>query len=242
MLTIGIGDYGKAARHLDLAYAARDAEDVAIALRNSQSSLFAEVRVRVLVDRNATKDMIFNELSAMASAMQQGGGNDLGVILFAGHGEVVGDGRFYLLPHGTSVASQGALKATGLAATTFRDEIAAIARHGRVLVLLDACRSGGATSPMDRSLRALLTAPNVTVFTSSTAGETSYEHPDWENGAFTEALLEAFREADYDNDTLIRLSDLSRYLAERVPVLTAGRQHPDVEIVGQDVRILAAAL
>jgi hypothetical protein len=129
-----------------------------------------------------------------------------------------------------------------LAATAFHDEIAAIAQHGRVLVLLDACRSGGAIASADRSLRAMLTAPNVTVLTSSTAGEASVEHADWENGAFTEALLEALREADYDGDALIRISDLSRYLAERVPALTSGRQHPDVEIIGQDIRILAAAL
>jgi hypothetical protein len=242
VLAIGISDYGEAARHLDLHFAAQDARDVAAALRRSQSSLFAQVSVSELVDGDATKDMIFEELSAMASAMQQGGGNDLGVILFSGHGEMLGDGRFYLLPHGAATGSEGALKASGLAATAFRDEIAAIARHGRVLVLLDACRSGGATAPADRTLRAMLTAPNVTVFTSSTAGEVSVEHPDWANGAFTEALLEALRQADYDGDALIRLSDLSRYLAERVPVLTGNRQHPDVEIIGQDVRILAAAL
>ena len=62
------------------------------------------------------------------------------------------------------------------------------------------------------------------------------------SGAFAEARIEALRQADYDGDALIRLSDLSRYLAERVPVLTGNRQHPDVEIIGQDVRILAAAL
>jgi len=174
--------------------------------------------------------------------MQQGGGNDLGVILFSGHGEMVGDGHFYLLPHGAATGSAGALKASGLAATAFRDEIAEITRHGRVLVLLDACRSGGATAPADGTPRAMLTAPNVTVFTSSTAGEVSVEHRDWENRAYTDALLEALRQADYDGDTRIRLSDPSRHLAERVPALTGDRQYPDVEIIGQDVRILAAAL
>ena len=121
----------------------------------------------------------------------------------------------------------------------FHDEIAAIARHGRVILLIDACRSGGATAPPDRSLRAMLTAANVTVFTSCAEKQLSREDMAWENGAFTEALLDALGDADYDHDGLIGVSDLSRYLGERVPALTDGAQRPEVETRGSDIRILA---
>ena len=114
-----------------------------------------------------------------------------------------------------------------------------MAQHGRVILLLDACRSGGATAPTDRSLRAMLKAPNVTVFTSSSAGELSVEDDAWQNGAFTEALLEALRRGDPDRDGLVRVSDLSSYLTQRVPALTGGKQRPDVE-VHFDGRILVA--
>ncbi len=43
VLAIGISDYGAAERHLDLAYADRDARDIATALCASQSALYAEV-------------------------------------------------------------------------------------------------------------------------------------------------------------------------------------------------------
>ena len=113
----------------------------------------------------------------------------------------------------------------------FHDEIAAIA----------AARPGDPASrrlPLRRRHRAgstarcarCSTAPNVTVFTSSSAGELSVEDDAWQNGAFTEALLEALRRGDPDGDGLIRISDLSRYLSQRVPALTGGQQRPDVEI------------
>ena len=73
--------------------------------------------------------------------------------------------------------------------------MAKIAEHGRVVLFLDDCFSGGATGPLDRSLRAMLRAPNPSVFASSTTHEVSLERGDWQNGALTEALLAAPREA-----------------------------------------------
>jgi hypothetical protein len=237
VLTIGISDYGETARHLELAYANQDARDVAAALRTSQGSLYAEVFVSELVDAEAKMPAIFEELAATRDAMRCGDGADVALILFSGHGEMAGD-KFYLLPHGVDTKSPGAIKATALPITDLHDEIAAIAERGRVILFLDACRSGGATAPADRSLRAMLRAPNVTIFTSSSAGELSVEHGDWQNGAFTEALLEALR-SDPNGDGLLSVSDLSNYLNQRVPALTGGKQRPDVE-VHFDGRILVA--
>ena len=170
--------------------------------------------------------------------MEAGGGTDLAVIQFSGHGDMV-DGGFYLLPHGIDDGSSAAVKAHGLPATQFHDEIAAIAAHGRVLLLIDACRSGGVTAPPDRSLRAMMRSANVTVLTSCAEKQLSREDMAWENGAFTEALLEALGGADYDHDGLIGIGDLCRYLGERVPALTDGAQRPEVETRGSDIRILA---
>lgn len=239
VLAIGVSDYGDAARHLDLTYADHDARDIAAALRQSQSSLYAQVLVSQLVNGEAMKADIIRELRAVRDAMRSGNGNDLAVILFSGHGEIVDGDRFFLLPHGVDTSSADAMEDTALSSVDFHDRVAAIAQHGRVILFVDACRSGGATLPLDRSLRAMLAAPNVTVFASSKAGELSREHADWENGAFTEALLEALGKADGDRDGLIRISDLSGYLSERVPTLTGGAQRPDVEI-HFDARVLAA--
>jgi uncharacterized caspase-like protein len=174
----------------------------------------------------------------MRDAMERGT-RDLALVLFAGHGMMVDDDQFLLLPHGVDTSSHDALEASALPATQFHERIAAMAKHGRVILLLDACRSGGATIPIDRSLRAMLQAPNVAIFTACSPRELSVEDSAWANGAFTEALLEAFRHGDLDRDGLLSISDLSNYLTWRVPALTSDRQHPDVE-VHFDGRILVA--
>lgn len=243
VLAIGVSRHGKAARHLDLDFAHQDALDVAAALRRSQSSLNAEVVARELVDADATRMSIFDALASMRAGMEQGGGNDVGVVLFCGHGDLIDGDRFYLFPHGIDDTSTAAIKGTGLPATDFHEEIAAIARHGRVLVFLDACRAGGAANLLDRSLRAMREAANVTVFSSSSAGGLSHEHADWQSGAFTEALLEGLQHADFDHDGLISVSDLAEYLDRRVPELTNSKgvvQRPDVA-TSYSRRILATA-
>lgn len=238
VLAIGVSDYGDGARHLDLVHAHRDARDLAAALRTSQGSLYAQVLVSELVDGEATRVAILRELRAMRDAMARGTG-DLAIVLFSGHGTMIDADQFMLLPHGVDTRSRDALEDSALPATLFHDRIAALAEHGRVVLLLDACRSGGATAPTDRSLRAALKAPNVTILTSSSAGELSVEDDAWQNGAFTEALLEALRRGDADRDGLISVGNLSDYLTQRVPQLTGGRQRPDVE-VRFDGRILVA--
>jgi WD40 repeat protein len=240
VLAIGVSEYGEAAQHLELSYAHQDARDVAAALRYSQSSLYAQVHVSELVDADATMSAIFTELAAMREAMSRGNGADLAVILFSGHAVMAG-GVLYLLPHGVDTRSAGAMRATALPITQFRDEIAAIAQHGRVIMFLDASRSGGAAAPADGSLRASIAARNVTVFTSSSAGELSVEDAAWANGALTEALLEALSRADPDRDGLISVTDLANYLASRVPALTNGRQHPEIEL-NYDARIFVAGI
>jgi hypothetical protein len=236
VLAIGVSDYGDAARHLDLQFAHFDARDVATALKHSQSNLYAEVLPIQLLNGDATKDGIIAGLNTVRRAMEAGGGHDLAVVLFSGHGEVVDD-SFFLMPHGVDDSTPDKIEATALPIGQFHDKIAAIAERGRVIVLLDACRSGKATGLAQRSLRALLTAANVTVFTSSSDKQLSVERTDWQNGAFCEALLEALSKADFNRDTRIGVNDLALYLGDRVPALTGGTQCPDVEFRGTDIQV-----
>jgi uncharacterized caspase-like protein len=82
------------------------------------------------------------------------------------------------------------------------------------------------------ALRTALAAANVSVLTSSTGSEVSYEKPELQHGAFTKALLDAFDdpEADIDRNGLITPSGLERYVTKHVPMLTGDKQHPGMEI------------
>jgi len=243
VLTIGVSKYGDKAKHLRLKYAHKDARDVASALVNTQGSVFnkegglyAEVLPIYLHDDTADKVGIAEAFASMQRLMANGSnGQDLAVVMFSGHGTVI-DGRFYLLPYGVDANTQASIKASAIPASEFQAEIAKLAEHGRVLVLLDACRSGAATAdgskltPNADLLRAAMSLSNVTVLTSSKADKLSREDKKWENGAFTEVLLEAFgRAADADNNSLISMGELTSYVAANLPVLTGGDQHPGME-------------
>ncbi|GAB4392406.1 MAG: hypothetical protein Tsb0032_07930 [Kiloniellaceae bacterium] len=237
ILTIGVSDYGDAAKHLRLKFAAQDANDLAAALLNTQASLYAEVKPQLLHDKYANRRGILNALKSMREAMAQNEpGRDLAVIHFSGHGALI-DGEFYLLPYDVNAADQVAIIATALPASVFRKQLAQLGQYGRVLVLLDACHSGGAMAngealPVDASLLgATLVGSNITVLTSSTSVQLSREDPLWGNGAFTEILLEALgSRADSNSNGLISVSELTGYLTRHVRALTGGAQVPGVEM------------
>jgi WD40 repeat protein len=237
VLTVGVSDYGQAATHLRLAFAAADAHDVAAALLNTQTGLYAEVRPQRLTDRDATRAGILRGLATMRQAMAHGeGGRDLAVVHFSGHGTLL-NGEFYLLPHDVNAGDEVTIKATALTVSELRRELEGLAQYGRVLVLLDACRSGGAMATGQALAadatrpRAALVGANITVLTSSSKNELSREDPQWGNGAFTKIVLEALSsKADANRNGLISVSELTGYLTRHVPGLTDGAQHPGVEM------------
>jgi WD40 repeat protein len=177
VLTIGVSDYGDKARNLQLKFAHRDAHDVASALVNTQEGgLYAAVKLSLLHDGTADKAGIFDALAAMERNMGSGAGQDLAVVMFSGHGTMI-DGQFYLVPYGADNSTPARLKVSAIPAGEFQSEITKLAQHGRVLVLLDACRSAGLIGalPAAEVLKSTLAASNVTVLTSSKADKLSRE-------------------------------------------------------------------
>jgi WD40 repeat protein len=237
LLTIGIDEYKEEyAKNLRLNFADRDANDLASAIVNTQSTLY-RVDETKLLDKDANKKGILQALENMRSAMLSGSGDDLAVIHFSGHGALV-DGKLYLLPYEVDSRRNAGIKSDGLSIEDLRTELAELGQHGRVLVLLDACHSGATTTngtplTMDSTiLRTALAAANVSVLTSSSGPEVSYETPELQHGAFTRALLDAFDdpEADMNKNGLISTNGLAAYIAIRVPMLTDNKQHPGMEV------------
>ena len=237
LLTVGVGDYGDNAAHLRLEYADKDAHDVASALVNTQGSgLYAEVMPQNLTNGDATRRRILSALGAMRRNMDTSNGHDLAVFLFSGHGALI-DGEYYLLPHDVDARNRDDLKSNAIAAAELRQRLQALGQRGRVLALIDACYSGattrdGTTLDVNGSvLKAALAATNVTVLTSSSSERVSVEKSEWQNGAFTEVLLQAFgREADADRNGLLSTTELTDYIAEHLPRLTGGEQTPGIEV------------
>jgi WD40 repeat protein len=230
VLTIGVSDYGDKAKDLRLKFAHRDAQDMASALVNTQDGgLYAEVKPMFLHDRTADKAGIFDALAAMERNMGSGAGQDLAVVMFSGHGTMIDD-KFYLIPHGADNSTPAPLKVSAISAADFQSEITKLAQHGRVLVLLDACRSAGLIGALPAAdlLKSALAASNVTVLTSSKADKLSREDEKWQHGAFTKVLLDALSGSAYDIDTdhngVITMAELTAYIEKHLSHLTGGEQ------------------
>jgi hypothetical protein len=233
VLTIGVSDYGEKAAELALRFAHKDAQDVASALLNTQDGgLYAEVLPMFLCDGAATKAGIFEALSVMERNMARGAGHEMAVVMFSGHGAVMDD-QFYLVPHGVDNSTKASRKASAISASEFQREIQNLVPHGRVLVLLDACRSAGLIDNKVGAdlLRSVLAAGNVTVLTSSKADKLSREDEAWQHGAFSKALLDALSDADTDTDRngVISMTDLTAYMEKQLEFLTGGDQQLGVD-------------
>jgi Caspase domain/WD domain, G-beta repeat len=230
VLTIGVSDYGDKAKNLRLKFAHQDAHDLASALVNTQEGgLYAAVKLSLLKDGTADKAGIFDALAAMERNMGSGGGQDLAVVMFSGHGTMI-DGQFYLVPYGADNSTLARLKVSAIPAMEFQGEITKLAQHGRVLVLLDACRSAGLIGalPAAEVLKSALAASNVTVLTSSKADKLSREDEQWQHGAFTKVLLDALSgsadEVDIDRNGVISMAELTAYMGRHLSQLTGGDQ------------------
>jgi len=230
LLAIGINAYERdSTNQLNLRYAEQDATSLASAILNTQGRLYAQVLEQVLLNGDADRQGIKKALDAMAARMVQGTGNDLAVIHFSGHGATVG-GKLYLLPSDVEPTDFG-IEDGALSLDYMREKLTEIAKHGRVLLLLDACHSG-AFEINGTALRNGLAGANVTVLTSSSGDQVSREDPAWQHGAFTKVLLDALKdpEADVNHDGLITTYGLAHFVAQHVPKLTDGAQIPGMEV------------
>jgi WD40 repeat protein len=233
VLAIGVDKFGEKAGDLRLDYAAEDAHDVATALQESQklgpgkASLYADVKIQYLPNDQANNNAIRDALDDMATSMTSNPSQDVAVILISSHGEMI-DGQFYLVPYGVDLGSKNKIIASALSATDFAKKAQAIASHGKVLLLLDACHSGAvrpgwATDPDAKILRDVLNMDNVTVLTSSDEKGLSEELPTWRHGALAQAFLDALTGAG-DSNGIIRLTALINQMDGDLRTLTQGRQ------------------
>jgi uncharacterized caspase-like protein len=71
----------------------------------------------------------------------------------------------------------------------------------------------------------------VVIMAASTGKESSFESAEWQHGAFTLALLEGMNEgkADLNEDGIVNIREIDYYVAERVKILTGGKQHPTTQ-------------
>ncbi|HZS10048.1 MAG TPA: caspase family protein [Blastocatellia bacterium] len=224
VLAVGISRYAN--KDLTLGFAAKDARDIAATMQKQNGGLYRDVVVRVLTDEKATKDDILDGFDWIRKETTS---KDVAMVFLAGHGVNDQSGQYYFLPENANLDS---LLRTGVSFSDIRNTVLSLA--GKALFFVDTCHSGNVfgsrrgTVDIMGMVNELASADNgAVVFASSTGNQYSLEDPQWNNGAFTKALVEGLNgKADFRGTGKISINMLDLYLSERVKELTRGRQTP----------------
>jgi uncharacterized caspase-like protein len=233
LLSIGVSQYGQNPPQ-DLRFAAKDAKDFATLLLGQEDGLYGEVKPMVLCDGDADFAAIIGGLRWLRENVRE---RDMVMLFLAGHGAAPG-GDYFFLPHDVDARTQDDLAVSAVRRDQLRGGLRALNQAGaKVLAFIDSCHAGAAFEQtrslepdLDQLAAELASAENgVVVFTAGTGRELAWEAPDWGNGAFTRALLDALGGAA-GGDGHVRVSDLQRYLPRRVRELTGNRQNPRIYV------------
>lgn len=252
-LLIGVDDYDDDALQ-PLAFAGKDAMDVAAALESPQVGSYDEVVV--LTGAQATsKDAILKALRDVTADLQR---DDTFLMYLSGHGTLTLDPiegtQLWFLPSDAELATPSD---DGIQVAWLEETLTTLTPKRRVLIM-DTCHNGRAdgsraalnapTRERLASLRGEPPAPNpVAEVTESEARlyAAQYYQPAMEdkalgNGVYTHYLLQALTEdrgsADLDRDGLVDVTEAHDYAQERTIRHTGGLQVPRAEyrIVGRE--------
>jgi WD40 repeat protein len=241
-LLVGVSAYDDT--NLRLNYAAKDASDLAAALRVQQGRYYSSVEETVLTDAEASDKRIVEELTKLR---RKATADDYVIVFMAGHGMTDDALDFYFLPVGAN-PEPDMLAATAIDGSLIRKGLARI--PGKVVLLMDACYSArgignekGAADMTGFANSLSGDGNGVVMYASSTGREVSYESADWQNGAFTEALLSILDDPNtYGPDGKLSISELDEGLSERVEQLTEGRQNAVMTKPGAVKRFFIASV
>lgn len=226
-LVVGVGDYeqipGKP-RVAPLRFAAEDARDLARLL--VEQGGYAPEHVRLLINEQAGREAVYSALKVLRDTVRE---EDVVVIFFSGHG-TVGTGKdrashFYLVPYDARLDD---LPQTAVRDDVFEELVAQLPSR-QVVILLDACYSGGVAGKRVKGFSnpALTTMPSGKVFIEAGEGrvtlsasrpdQPSIEDDNLKHGVFTHFLLEGFAgKADRDQDGRVTVLEVYQYLSSAV--------------------------
>ncbi len=232
-LVIGVANYPKVRRLPTTVL--KDAQDMYDLLRSPSHCAYPVRNTRLLLDDQSTLENIHEGLRWLA---QSATAHDTGLIFFSGHGGRLTSGPQagnYLIPYD---CDPEALSTTALAGQELTELLHQI-KAQRLLVLFDACYSGGTSEAKDLMSRQpelksgldehtyeqLAQGAGRVIMASSRSDETSLVLNNMRNSLFTHYLLEALRgNARTHGDGVLRIFDVFEYVSEQVPA--HGNQHP----------------
>lgn len=220
--------------HPDLKYTSKDAQDFAKAFQQQQGKLFNQVFIRDLTSpEQTTQQEIIKAMVDLENRFRNEEilPNDVVIVFISSHG-IIGTGdRYKIIPSGFDPVYGDRFT------IDYKDDILAPLENIKCkkMVFIDACHSGAASAKgpfkdqrrSEMIFRLNAQSPGLSSIASCQSSEMSYEDEAWGNGAFTEAILEAFNNEtvqDSDgttykassDDDFLTLGELYRFVRRRV--------------------------
>lgn len=250
LLAIGIGEYESTNR---LKYPSNDVQDIARIFQSQEGIVFEKVHSQMICDQcennETSKAVLETSINKFFdNTNEKFKQNDVVIIYISSHGKNV-KGRFKILP---SNYKNDYYDPNGdIYTIDFKkyilDQLKPLDINHR-FVFIDACHSGAINNIEDLDdftgvkdsdeeaqsiiLKKLIESSKyLRPMMSCNDQEYSYEHQDWKNGAFTEALIEAFKNKKVlvkngvtmqaSTDKVLTFNEIYDFLRLRVPYLVS---------------------
>ncbi|HEY5595353.1 MAG TPA: caspase family protein, partial [Nitrospiria bacterium] len=253
-VVIGINSY-RDPKWNPLAYAVKDAEDIAAVLRDPNSGRFDRVTVLSSPEETARENIL---QAVRRVARENLSPADTVVLYISSHGTLgrIKDGhlRQYVVTHDTD---PGAVASTAIDLDELKKEFNQLRSQKKVLILAF-CHSGQGKSQLDESMQSelkTLKAPffvkpiesaseATVVLTASAWGETAREDRNLENDIYTHFLIEGIKGEDRNGDGAVTVTEAHDYAREKTYYYTQGQQRPSIEsvILGTDPIVMAGTV
>ncbi|MBL7828526.1 MAG: caspase family protein, partial [Saprospiraceae bacterium] len=223
---VGISDY-RNDLITDLRFADRDAQIFADFLASAAGGNVPTENVKVLTNEKATLGQIVSALTWLKDESKAG---DKAIIYFSGHGDMETlTGLSFLLAHDASAnaySGGGGFPVFSLQAVI---SILSTQKNVQVLLITDACRAGKLAGNEVNGVQATAKIlsdqfANEVKVLSCQPNEFSLESTAWGGGrgVFSYYLIDGLKGlADNNQDQVVTLLELSRYLEDQVPTATA---------------------
>lgn len=153
-LLVGVGTY-RDQPNLNVPVCALDAEAVAEVLRDPNLCGYPANQVGLLRNATARRDDILIGLETLAD---RAAGSDTLFLFFCGHGAYGDDGDYYLTTHDTRVRDGRVVSGTGVREAELLERLRRV-RAKRVLLVINACHSGGISPTLGADDAALTDTP-----------------------------------------------------------------------------------
>ncbi len=237
VLTIGVNQYRNPA--LNLNFAVEDATAIAEYFRKQPTTIYREIVVHTLFDDQANKANIQAALAKLSETNPE----DMVLLYFAGHGDTFGD-SWYFMPHEVRYPErEDEVKSRGLATAEINEYVKNMGAQ-KVLLMMDACKSGAALVKYrgfeDRkALMKVARASGVHVVAAAGKDQFAAEVSQLGHGIFTYTLLEGLSgKASRKDQNFVTVRSLTNYIEDQLPEISQAHkgvsQFPVVDSRGMD--------